>query len=155
MTDAPKIDTQAPRIGTTTGIDFGTGKDTRMLTLMIDGKLDHASADGPWGKAILALLAERDISAAREAAAAQAMREAAIALAKDLPISEIAVDEVVYALEQLPAPDHTALDRLIAERVRATFDEAIAIVAEYDFEPLSHDLIRRLEAARGSKEGQS
>ncbi|VDS07529.1 hypothetical protein PARHAE_00706 [Paracoccus haematequi] len=74
-TDAPKIDTQAPGIGMTTGIDFGTGKDTTMLTLMIDGKLDHASADGPWGQAIIALLAERDLSAAREAAAKLVLTE--------------------------------------------------------------------------------
>ena len=198
MTDAPKIDTQAPRIGVTAGIDFSTGKDTTMLTLMIDGKLDHASTDGPWGQAILALLAERDLADARAAAAAQAMREAAAGVcqaeqerrewqhkdqhAEDggwqkerFRVGAQQSRQLADKIAALPLPDPTALDRLIAERVREAVEaerEACAKAASEAHFWAQHEIfccpddwqkghrvgcVNAAAAirARGSKEGQS
>lgn len=122
MTDAPKIETQAPTLNIAFGRDNSELPQGWTLHLG-DGVVHYREGNSASSysleqglRAYLAVLA--DHADARVAAAAMAMREAAIASAKDLPISEIAVDEVVYALEQLPAPDPAALDRLIADRVR-------------------------------------
>lgn len=148
MTDAPKIGTQAPERLRAFAHETKT---------TLNGVSDQIADD------IIALL---DLSAAREAAAAQAMREAALARAKDLPISEIAVDEVVYAIEQLPLPDTTALDRLIAERVREAFaalDECLDWMEQlrasgdagfWEWQPGDAYNKGMALIARGSKEGR-
>lgn len=61
-----------------------------------------------------------DLADARATAAWQGGIDALLDRVGDLPISEIAADEVIYAAKQLtpPADASTALDRLIAERVR-------------------------------------
>ena len=172
-----KIETQAPHIGMTAGIDFGTGKDTTMLTLMIDGKLDHASTDGPWGQAILALLAERDLSAAREAAAWIAGRDAAVKQMNDDPTGKASVTADNYpgwfcgrykSASELTSPtDTTALDRLIAERVREAVEDmwrdCLGALPEMGADPVYPgwvlktfiDNMQAIRRARGSKEGQS
>lgn len=174
---APKIDTQAPSIGMTPGIDFSTGKETTMLTLMIDGRLDHASTDTPWGQAVVALLAERDqlrdLSAAREAAAWIAGRDAAVKL-NDQQIQDYVSEHGMYdgstgitefpgdgeewvgdreelsdALRAIPIPADpaAALDRLIAERVR----EARAYAREAIVHAIN-DLCAHLETYHDSEE---
>lgn len=105
-------------------------------------------------------------SAAREAAAAQAMREAAkkIAAAAGLELkNEHGRDEgiswgyvTMVRIDALPIPadGQAALDRLIAERVREAVEaerEACAKVAEHPATPGIAAAIR----ARASKEGQS
>ena len=49
----------------TIGIDLAKRHDKTMLTLMVDGRLDFADADTPWGQAVVSLLAERDAAIAR------------------------------------------------------------------------------------------
>lgn len=157
-------DTQAPeRIGTTIGIDFGTGKETTMLTLMIDGELHHASTDGPWGKAMLALLAERDLASAQTAAAVMQMREDAaadVAQFGRLFLSngdDVTVD-VLHDIRALPLPDTAALDALIAERVRearnTAWDEAADIMDGYGQHGYAEEFRGRICATRASKEGR-
>lgn len=104
-TDAPKIDTQAPE---------RLRAFARETKTTLNGVSDQIADD------IIALLAERDLADARAAAAWQGGIDALLDRVGDLPISEIAADEVIYAAKQLtpPADASTALDRLIAERVR-------------------------------------
>lgn len=132
MTDAPKIDTQAP----------DTSREA--VSRHIDNLWEMIPAS--WARQtenlFAALLAERDLADARAAAAAQAMREAVVARIeaydenarenfaafKGLPDLEKcwaghaeAAGQMVRAVKRLPLPDTTALDRLIAERVREAF----------------------------------
>lgn len=123
-----------------------------------------------------------DLADARAAAAWQGGIDALLDRVGDLPISEIAADEVIYAAKQLtpPADASTALDRLIAERVRearmAALGEAAVITMGIERHMLTDDcgvmvpdrfdegtsaayeaimgLVTHLEAARGSKEGR-
>ena len=166
MTDAPKIDTQAPTLNIAFGRDNSELPQGWTLHLG-DGVVHYREGNSASSysleqglRAYLAVLA--DHADARVAAAAMAMREAAIASAKDLPISEIAVDEVVYALEQLPAPDPAALDRLIAERVREAvdrvsklFEKCASTLVPADYAQGYREALEHvLDTARGSKEGR-
>lgn len=157
---APKIDTQAP----------DTSREAvRMHLHRLEtrgGATDKVEA----AEIIRALLAERDLSAAREAAAAQAMREAitnslrlAITLAEerlagaiDEPWSakhdkciagQVLYQEAIEYIDRLPLPDTTALDRLIAERVR----EARAFAREAIIHAIN-DLCAHLETYHDSEE---
>ena len=144
-----------------------------------------------------------DLSAAREAAAAQAMREAitnslrlAITLAEErlagaieepwsakhdkCVAGQVLYQEAIEYIDRLRLPDTTALDRLIAERVREArmeaLGEAAVITMGIERHMLTDDcgvmvpdrfdegtsaayeaimgLVTHLEAARGSKEGR-
>lgn len=177
MTDAPKIDTQAPdasskmppRIWATYYADYpGTA-----------GLWDHIKRY-EWEDRVE--YERRDLADARAAAAWQGGIDALLDRVGDLPISEIAADEVIYAAKQLTPPtDTTALDRLIAERVREArteaFNEAASIArAEVERQEAAMEkavmcvsilrlsaeadaaeriAIAIVEADRGSKEGQS
>ena len=134
MTDAPKIDTQAPeRIWITS--ERSLWPTHRSFTA---SDLDHSNDDGT---SDYPEYVRADLSAAREAAAAQAMREAitnslrqAITLAEerlagaiDEPWStkhdkcvagQVLYQEAIEYIELLPLPDTTALDRMIADRVQ-------------------------------------
>ena len=108
-----------------------------------------------------------DLSAAREAAAAQAMREAAkkIAAAAGLELkNEHGRDEgiswgyvTMVRISALPLPDTAALDRLIAERVREAVEaerEACAKIvreeerrAKWDAQHQGHDTATRAKAS--------
>ena len=105
-----------------------------------------------------------DLADARAAAGWQAGIDALLDRVGDLPISEIAADEVIYAAKQLTPPtDPAALDRLIAERVREALEaerEACRqIVQSVINDPRTKfwgDLAEAREriALRGSKEGR-
>ena len=160
MTDAPKIDTQAPERIWVTGEDSIWPTFRSFNASDLDHRNDDGTSDYPEYE-------RRDLADARAAAAAQAMREAALARAKDLPISEIAVDEVVYAIDRLPLPDTTALDRMIADRVREAFaalDECLEWMEQlrasgdagfWEWQPGDAYNKGMALIARGSKEGQS
>ena len=113
MTDAPKIDTQAPeRIWITS--ERSLWPTHRSFTA---SDLDHSNDDGT---SDYPEYERRDLADARAAAAWQSGIDALLDRVGDLPISEIAADEVIYAAKQLTPPTDpaAALDRLIAERVR-------------------------------------
>ena len=104
-----------------------------------------------------------DLSAAREAAAWQAGIDALLDRVGDLPISEIAADEVIYAAKQLTPPTDpaAALERMIAERVREAVEATLDAVHEADSSELdmhgTTKIAERIEAqiaARGSKDGR-
>lgn len=174
MTDAPKIDTQAP--------DTSREAVERLASFhegVAQSFHDHIRGAYPVShkghaavaSTLRALLAERDLAVARAAAAAQAMREALRdalawidAVPSDMPLPAMpgfdrdAVDELMAAAAEPAA----ALDRLIAERVR----EAIQPIKEaWDWwQADSYDrdasvvvdaIDEAMNAARGSKEGQS
>ena len=113
MTDAPKIDTQAPK---TLWLDIGTFNGA----VGFDHSKQHHA--GEWKRYVA-----EDLADARAAAAWQAAIGALLDEVGGLPISEIAADEVIYAtkLLQPPADTQAALDRLIAERVREAVDRAL------------------------------
>lgn len=149
---APKIDTQAPDMIHAAG---------ERLLLEIDmlrdiaGTPDASSICDELRQWVRARIDDRLASAAREAAAAQAMREAAMIAA---PISCYETrhvtlgDAVRDAIAVLPIPDPAALDRLIAERVREAVEAELDEVWKSGF---NAGFGEALIAARGSKEGQS
>lgn len=124
MTDAPKIDTQAP----------DTSREYIQRMIACAPFADQTAGIPEMVATLRAILAERDLADARAAAAWIAGRDALADAVLDTPISDLAVDEVLYAAKQLTPPtDTTALDRLIAERVREAVEaerEACAKVAE-------------------------
>lgn len=164
---APKIDTQAPERLRAFAHETKT---------TLNGVSDQIADD------IIALL---DLSAAREAAAAQAMREAAAkeattpdyvlpsactcAYARDRLNTCIhhLMQNTGIAIRALPLPDTTALDRLIAERVREAFaalDECLDWMEQlrasgdagfWEWQPGDAYNKGMALIARGSKEGQS
>ena len=136
---APKIDTQAPDTSR-------EAIEQLCRTLCQTGSNYAVASEAP--ATLRALLAERDLSAAREAAAAQAMREAAAKVLRteaeacrelktsfrqsDVSLATVGnwLDSYSKQVRALPLPDTTALDRLIAERVREAVDTAeLAILA--------------------------
>ena len=169
-----KIDTQAPeRIWITS--ERSLWPTPRSFTA---SDLDHSNDDGT---SDYPEYVRADLSAAREAAAAQAMREAitnslrqAITLAEerlagaiDEPWStkhdkcvagQVLYQEAIEYIELLPLPDTTALDRLIAERVREAVEAERARIIEALREAWHVGGINLLgdvlEVARGSKEGR-
>ena len=182
MTDAPKIDTQAP----------DTSREA--VSRHIDDLWEMIPAS--WARQtenlFAALLAERDLADARAAAAWIAGRDASAETCSDLGFEwaehrateslSDGAEECANAIRALtpPADTQAALDRLIAERVREAraeaFNEAAGIArAEVERREAAMekavmcDSILRLsaeadaaeriaiaivEAARGSKEGQ-
>lgn len=171
---APKIDTQAP--------DMIHAAGERLLVEIdmlrdIAGTPDASSICDELRQWVRARIDDRLTSAAREAAAAQAMREAVdstelverinalspLFVGSEIYVNREHVLEWITAISimreaaALPLPDTTALDRLIAERVReavekATRDEIARQRANADSREA---MKRRLFPARGSKEGQS
>lgn len=166
-----KIDTQAPeRI-------WATDDDIRDRCLGIDPATQ--------GMAPAAEYLLRDLADARAAAAAQAMREAAVAICQKEQAWRESQEEdqsitdggwqkerfrvgaqqsrqLAEKIAALPLLDAAALDRLIAERVREAVEAALDAVHEADSLELAQHgtakIAERIEAqiaARGSKEGQS
>ena len=182
---APKIDTQAPE---------RIWADQDELTWV---EADPDEYMRSWETAYI----RADLSAAREAAAAQAMREAAVAICRKeqerrewqhkdqhaedggwqkerFRVGAQQSRQLAEKIVALPLPDTTALDRLIAERVRVAVEaerEACAQIAKAEEQRLHSamekaimsDSILRLSgqadvaesiaaqiAARGSKEGR-
>lgn len=174
---APKIDTQAPERP-------ATSRDA----VEIMAEILEAASNGWDGKpapapeplvttptcgtarriaaTLRALLAERDLYAAREAAAWIAGRDAAADYLEpsNSPYdwTEYAQDahEHAVAVRRLPIPKDpaVALDRLIAERVRearnTAWDEAADIMDGYGQHGYAEEFRARICAARGSKEGR-
>lgn len=154
MTDAPKIDTQAPdRIWAWANHDF--------RRWYAGGCSTEPIMDGTHCVEYL----RRDLADARAAAAAQAMREAA-AMAGHAQADGNTRHAVLRAIRDLPLPDTAALDRLIAERVREALIEVRDLIADrrnaqepgplfgaYN-EAMGDVEAVRFRRARGSKEGQ-
>lgn len=95
-----------------------------------------------------------DLADARAAAAWQGGIDALLDRVGDLPISEIAADEVIYAAKQLtpPADASTALDRLIVERVREAYLAGHRTARAWSDDVLSAEDGFANFAARASKE---
>lgn len=173
MTDAPKIDTQAPRWPDTTRLRLNRNG---YLEPWPDGTLCYY---GHFRTVVDGLVAELDRADAREAAIAHAMREAAASIV-DARKSILEVGtELSDRIRRIDIPEdrQAALDRLIAERVREALEEAAKIVreeerrAKWDAQHQGHDAVMRARAstasaflgvaaqmieerARGSKEGR-
>lgn len=134
MTHAPKIDTQAPE------------------TLWLHYAAE-AIADKPERWWEYQDYERRDLADARAAAAAQAMREAAAELANT---SWGGGYNATLHIRALPLPDTTALDRLIAERVREAYFAGHRTARAWHDDVLSvEDGFANFIAARGNKEDQS
>ena len=158
MKDAPKIDTQAP--------DTSREAVERLASFhegVAQSFHDHIRGAYPVSHkghaavaaTLRALLAERDLSAAREAAAAMAMRE------RCADMVEREGHSLHVAIRHAPLPDPAALDRLIAERVRGAVEAALDAVHEADSSELAMHgttkIAERIEAqiaVRDSKEGR-
>ena len=114
MTDAPKIDTQAP--------------DTIWaIRTCIDGAVEL----GSWADTVRYYgggdeFIRADLADARAAAAAMAMRE------RCADMVEREGHSLHVAIRHAPLPDPAALDRLIAERVREAVEAALDAVHEAD-----------------------
>lgn len=147
---APKIDTQAPERIWVTG-EYSLWPTFRSFNA---SDLDHSNDDGTSDYPEYILVS---LSAAREAAAWQAGIDALLDRVGDLPISEIAADEVIYAAKQLTPPTDpaAALDRLIAERVREAYLAGHRTARAWHDDVLSaEDGFANFIAARGSKDGR-
>lgn len=157
---APKIDTQAPeRICTW---DTTTHEDGEVMPR---GWTTSYSPGDPRE------YIRADLFAAREAAAAQAMREAAAKACAphgdDDNLDAQCKMECELRIRGLPLPDTTALDRIITERVREAFaalDECLEWMEQlrasgdagfWEWQPGDAYNKGMALIARGSKEGQS
>lgn len=173
---APKIDTQTPDRAEVEELarqlDRGVQMDGKTVNCKHDACNCALMSDA--AEMLRELLAERDLFAAREAAAAQAMREAAAKVAQDkhdaaakwaahyLKSFDGQTDSLRIAQEiaALHLPDPAALDRLIAEARRDVWDQAMRTVRQYEDEWPANAILNDLEAyaerdaARGSKEGR-
>ena len=181
MTDAPKIDTQAPERVWLKPCDPCNAPDDYYVChpLFLDGRevsyvKDDLRCQGcggglkrvssqmvcvECGKAddFAALIAScADLSAAREAAAAQAMRK------RCADMVEREGHSLHVAIRHAPLPDTTALDRLIAERVREAvegvsklFEGCASSLVPADYAQGYREALEHvLDAARASKEGR-
>ena len=149
------IDTQAPERIWVTG-EYSIWPTFRSFNASdLDHRNDDGTSDYPEYE-------RRDLADARAAAAWIAGRDAAIgAYTENWETGSGHALHGQEAAEALPLPDTTALDRLIAERVREAVEAALAAVYEADSLELAQHgttkIAERIEAqiaARGSKEGR-
>jgi len=152
----PAPDTQAPE-----RIDTSRENIERIYWLVAESKAGREVRTEAL-RLITALSAERDLASAKTAAAVMRMREDALAritpAARGWPdaCTNAALAAAAREIKALPLPDTTALDALIAERVREAraeaFKEAANIVDDPKMWGLSCEEIAAAIRARASKE---
>lgn len=159
----PAPDTQAPE-----RIDTSRENIERIYWLVAESKAGREVRTEAL-RLITALSAERDLASAKTAAAVMRMREDALAritpAARGWPdaCTNAALAAAAREIKALPLPDTTALDALIAERVREAVDRvsklfegcASRLVPADYAQGYREALDHVCDAARGSKEGQS